>query len=76
MMVSCTYFSTQELKPRKVGMISGLFFGFVFGMGWLSSAVLCYFTDQTNIEFVFKVSSYLPLIGVFAYFSPNIKTKY
>jgi FSR family fosmidomycin resistance protein-like MFS transporter len=65
----------QELKPGKVGMISGLFFGFAFGMGGLGSAILGYVADQTSIEFVFKISSYLPLIGVFTYFLPNIKKK-
>ncbi|AYN02957.1 MFS transporter [Flavobacterium sp. 140616W15] len=65
----------QELKPGKVGMISGLFFGFAFGMGGLGSAVLGYVADQTTIEYVFKISSYLPLIGVFTYFLPNIKKK-
>lgn len=65
----------QELKPGKVGMISGLFFGFAFGMGGLGSAVLGYVADQTTIEYVFKISSYLPLIGVLTYFLPNIKKK-
>ena len=65
----------QELKPGKVGMISGLFFGFAFGMGGLGSAILGYVADQTSIEYVYKLSSYLPLIGVFAYFLPNIQKK-
>ncbi|OUL63192.1 MFS transporter [Flavobacterium sp. AJR] len=65
----------QELKPSKVGMISGLFFGFAFGMGGLGSAILGYVADQTTIEYVFKISSYLPLIGVLTYFLPNIKKK-
>jgi len=65
----------QELKPGKVGMISGLFFGFAFGMGGLGSAILGYVADQTSIEYVYKVSSYLPLIGVLAYFLPDIKRK-
>jgi FSR family fosmidomycin resistance protein-like MFS transporter len=63
----------QELMPGKVGMISGLFFGFAFGMGGLGSAFLGYLADQTSIEYVYQISSYLPLIGVFTYFLPNIK---
>jgi FSR family fosmidomycin resistance protein-like MFS transporter len=63
----------QELMPGKVGMISGLFFGFAFGMGGLGSALLGYLADQTSIEYVYKISSYLPLIGIFTYF--NIKRK-
>lgn len=65
----------QELKPGKVGMISGLFFGFAFGMGGLGSAVLGYIADKTSIEYVYTISSYLPLIGIFAYFLPNIQKK-
>jgi len=65
----------QELKPGKVGMISGLFFGFAFGMGGLGSAILGYIADQTSIEYVYKISSYLPLIGILAYFLPNIQQK-
>ena len=65
----------QELKPGKVGMISGLFFGFAFGMGGLGSAVLGYIADKTSIEYVYKISSFLPLIGIFAYFLPNIQKK-
>jgi FSR family fosmidomycin resistance protein-like MFS transporter len=65
----------QELMPGKVGMISGLFFGFAFGMGGLGSAILGYVADQTSIEYVYKLSSFLPLIGVFTYFLPNIKRK-
>jgi FSR family fosmidomycin resistance protein-like MFS transporter len=63
----------QELMPGKVGMISGLFFGFAFGMGGLGSAFLGYLADQTSIEYVYQISSYLPLICVFTYFLPNIK---
>ena len=65
----------QELKPGKVGMISGLFFGFAFGMGGLGSAVLGYIADKTSIEYVYTISSYLPLIGVLAYFLLNIQKK-
>ncbi|MDA6068566.1 MFS transporter [Flavobacterium sp. AC] len=65
----------QELKPGKVGMISGLFFGFAFGMGGLGSAILGYVADKTSIEYVFGISSYLPLIGILCYFLPNIQKK-
>jgi FSR family fosmidomycin resistance protein-like MFS transporter len=43
-------------------------FGFAFGMGGLGSALLGYLADQTSIEYVYKISSYLPLIGIFTYF--------
>ena len=62
-----------ELVPGKVGMIAGLFFGLAFGMGGLGSAVLGRLADATSIAFVFKVCAYLPLIGVFTGFLPNIE---
>ena len=62
-----------ELVPGKVGMIAGLFFGLAFGMGGLGSAVLGRLADATSIGFVFKVCAYLPLIGVFTGFLPNIE---
>lgn len=63
----------QELMPERVGMISGLFFGFAFGIGGLGSAVLGYLADETSIEFVYGICSFLPLIGILAYFLPNLK---
>lgn len=65
----------QELLPGKVGMISGLFFGFAFGIAGLGSAALGYLADNTSIEFVYKMCSFLPLIGGVAYFLPNIRSK-
>jgi MFS transporter, FSR family, fosmidomycin resistance protein len=62
----------QELMPGKVGMISGLFFGFAFGMGGIGSAVLGVLADHTSIFFVYKVCAFLPLIGLIAEFLPNI----
>ncbi len=63
----------QELMPGKVGMISGLFFGFAFGIAGSGSAFLGYLADQTNIEFVYKICSFLPLIGLATYFLPNLR---
>ncbi|OYX27624.1 MAG: MFS transporter [Flavobacteriales bacterium 32-35-8] len=63
----------QELLPKKIGMISGLFYGFAFGMGGLGSAVLGWWADHTSIEFIYHVCAYLPLIGIIAYFLPNMK---
>jgi len=65
----------QELMPGKVGMISGLFFGFAFGMGGLGSALLGYMADHTGIRFVFEVCAFLPLIGIVTAFLPNLKKK-
>jgi MFS transporter, FSR family, fosmidomycin resistance protein len=62
----------QELLPGKIGMISGLFFGFAFGMGGLGSALLGTLADRTGIEYVYQVCAFLPLIGLLTYFLPNI----
>jgi MFS transporter, FSR family, fosmidomycin resistance protein len=62
----------QELLPGKVGMISGLFFGFAFGMGGLGSALLGVLADHKGIIYVYKVCAFLPLIGLFTGFLPNI----
>lgn len=65
----------QELIPGKIGMISGLFFGFSFGMGGLGAALLGVLADATSISFVYRVCAFLPLIGLLAAFLPNIKHK-
>ena len=62
----------QELLPGKVGMISGLFFGFAFGMGGIGAALLGKLADATSIAFVYKVCAYLPFIGLLTGFLPNI----
>ena len=62
----------QELMPGKFGMISGLFYGFSFGMGGIGAAVLGNFTDAWGIDVVYKICSFLPLLGILAVFLPNI----
>jgi FSR family fosmidomycin resistance protein-like MFS transporter len=63
----------QELLPGRVGMISGLFFGLAFGLGGIGSAVLGHLADHTSIGFVFKVCSFLPLLGLCAAFLPDLR---
>jgi len=62
----------QELIPGKFGMISGLFYGFSFGMGGLGAAVLGKLADHWGIDTVYHICAYLPLLGIFAVFLPNI----
>jgi FSR family fosmidomycin resistance protein-like MFS transporter len=62
-----------ELVPGRVGMIAGLFFGLSFGMGGLGAAALGYLADETSIETVYKLCSFLPAIGLLAYFLPKIE---
>lgn len=63
----------QELLPKKLGMVSGLFYGFAFGMGALGSALLGKLADATSIQYVYQVCSFLPLMGIICYFLPNLK---
>jgi len=65
----------QELMPGKIGLVSGLFFGFAFGMGGLGSAVLGKLADNTSINYVFQVCAFLPLIGLLTGLLPNIEGK-
>lgn len=65
----------QELLPKKLGMVSGLFYGFAFGMGGLGSALLGNLADHTSIDYVYHLCAYLPLIGCIALFLPNLKKK-
>jgi MFS transporter, FSR family, fosmidomycin resistance protein len=63
----------QELMPGNVGAVSGLFFGFAFGIGGIGAAVLGGLADHHGIEFVYRVCAYLPLLGMVAAFLPNIE---
>ncbi len=65
----------QELVPKKLGMVSGLFYGFAFGMGALGSALLGRLADLESIQYVYHVCSYLPIIGIICYFLPDLKKK-
>ena len=64
-----------ELKPGKVGQIAGIFFGLMFGLGGLGSAFFGWLADRTSIEFVFHISTLLPLLGIVAVWLPNIEKK-
>ncbi|ATA18955.1 FSR family fosmidomycin resistance protein-like MFS transporter [Gibbsiella quercinecans] len=63
----------QELIPGQVGMVSGLFFGFAFGMGGLGAAVLGYIADLAGIDLVYQICAFLPLIGIITVLLPNIE---
>lgn len=65
----------QELLPTKLGMISGLFFGFAFGVGGIASAVLGDFADRYGIEAIYNFCAYTPLLGIIAAFLPNLKNR-
>lgn len=66
----------QELKPGKEGTIAGLFFGFAFGIAGIGSAVLGLVADATSLDFLFRICSFLPLLGILAVFLPKIRQSY
>lgn len=63
----------QELLPNKLGLVSGLFFGFAFGVAGIASAILGHAADRYGIETVYNFCSYMPLWGLVAYFLPDLK---
>lgn len=63
----------QELMPGNVGAVSGLFFGFAFGIGGIGAAVLGGLADQHGIEYVYRLCAYLPLLGIVAALLPDIE---
>lgn len=65
----------QELVPGRVGLISGLFFGFSFGMSGVGAAVLGKVADIRGISYVYHVCAFLPLIGLLTAFLPNLEPK-
>lgn len=62
----------QELLPNKLGLVSGLFFGFAFGVAGIASAILGAFADVYGIEAIYSVCAYSPLMGIVAFFLPNL----
>lgn len=60
-----------DLMPDKVGLIAGIFFGLMFGLGGLGSAFFGWLADKTSIKYIFQVSAFLPLLGIIAGLLPN-----
>jgi FSR family fosmidomycin resistance protein-like MFS transporter len=63
----------QELLPGRIGLVAGMMFGFSFGLGGLGAAALGRIADVTGIETVYRVCSFLPLIGLLTALLPNIE---
>lgn len=63
----------QELLPGKVGLVAGMFFGFAFGIAAVGAALLGHLADHAGIEYVYRVCSFLPLIGLFTVFLPDLR---
>jgi MFS transporter, FSR family, fosmidomycin resistance protein len=65
----------QELMPGRVGMVSGLFFGFIFGIGGIGAAMLGGIADWKGINFVFQICAFLPVLGILTVFLPSTRDK-
>ena len=63
----------QDLLPGRVGMISGLFFGFAFGAGGVGAALLGMLADAKGIDYVYQVCAFLPAIGILTAFLPHLE---
>jgi FSR family fosmidomycin resistance protein-like MFS transporter len=63
----------QDMLMHRIGMVSGLFYGFSFGLGGLGAAVLGVMADHLGIDVVYQICAYLPLLGVFAVFLPDVR---
>lgn len=63
----------QELLPYRLGLVSGLFFGFAFGIAGIASAVLGSFADVYGIGMVYQICAYMPLLGLVAWLLPELK---
>jgi FSR family fosmidomycin resistance protein-like MFS transporter len=63
----------QDMLTHRIGMVSGLFYGFSFGLGGIGAAVLGVLADHTSITVVYRVCAFLPLIGLLAAFLPDVR---
>lgn len=62
-----------DLKPDSVGMVAGVFFGLMFGLGGIGSAFFGWLADATSIEYIFRISAWLPMLGIIAVLLPDIR---
>ncbi|ENW00226.1 hypothetical protein F938_00870 [Acinetobacter bereziniae LMG 1003 = CIP 70.12] len=65
----------QEAVPGRVGMIAGLMFGLMFGIGGVGAAGLGHLADTHGIVWVYKLCSFLPLLGFMTALLPNTQQK-
>lgn len=63
----------QEAVPGRVGMISGMMFGLMFGVSGIAAAGLGLMADVYGIQWVFKVCSFIPLLGLATVFLPDTR---
>jgi FSR family fosmidomycin resistance protein-like MFS transporter len=65
----------QEAVPGRVGMVSGLMFGLMFGIGGIGAAALGQLADARGIVWVYHVTAFLPLLGLATALLPLTKAR-
>ncbi|MGD9598522.1 MAG: MFS transporter [Steroidobacteraceae bacterium] len=63
----------QDMLTHRIGMVSGLFYGFSFGLGGIGAASLGFLADHYGIDFVYHVCAFLPLLGLLAVYLPDVR---
>ncbi len=63
----------QEMVPGRVGTVSGVMFGLMFGIGGIGAAGLGQLADLNGIVWVFKFCAWLPLLGLATAFLPRVR---
>ena len=61
----------QEIVPGRVGVVSGVMFGLMFGIGGIGAAAMGNLADIHGIIWVYKACAYLPLLGLATALLPN-----
>lgn len=69
--VSVVY--AQELVPSKIGTMSGLTVGFIFGLGAIGSVLFGNLADSIGITKTIYIVGFLPILGVLGFFLPTEK---
>jgi FSR family fosmidomycin resistance protein-like MFS transporter len=65
----------QELLPYKLGLVSGLFFGFAFGVAGIASAILGKLADLHGLETIYQICAFMPLLGIITWLLPDLRVK-
>ncbi|WP_339535935.1 MFS transporter [Pseudomonas hunanensis] len=65
----------QEAVPGRVGMVSGVMFGLMFGISGVGAAGLGTLADQHGIEWVYQAIAFLPLLGLATALLPATRSR-
>ncbi|OYW99791.1 MAG: MFS transporter [Bosea sp. 32-68-6] len=60
-----------DLVPHRVGLVGGLFYGLSFGLAGIAAAVLGALADRIGIVEVFRITAWLPALGLLTFLLPK-----